>query len=510
MDAKRSVSMLIDTVEKTLAVTQFRNAYEVNNTFQSNTERLDSAVAAMKHIQLNGDEVDVLQRRINALRALNTERQSTFAVGHASTTSPEEWMKQLEEDAEEEEGPVIAKKPKKEKKDKKEKEKEPKRVSTPPPAPDPRQKPLASDSAKKETPTANVLHMVANCGFAGLPSSVLEGKCIVTQILNSPCVELRYEGLFAVPNSSTLGQCVVIMYRVVVAALWKGIPSVKVDKALNIQSGKPEHQQTDKHHHHYHSPPTDEAEPSAEAPEPAEGESDEEMVIQDTPDYEHESPADTPVDDAVREASEKLVQEYKEAEAEDDAEYFARGRDAPTQIIIPTPHFKQAFEAPWIVLMCHGGYFAGGVFINGKPIVHKAFQRYVVRKKQGGLQSKADKTGGVMKSAGSQIRRHNELKWKVMVRDILLSWKEHIDAAWVILYVAPGPDNRSVLTDFSNIPASFGGGSSKGCPKSPVDIKDIRVRSAPLTTHRPTFSEVQRIYHEVTRVSVRYDEPLAE
>lgn len=336
---------------------------------------------------------------------------------------------------------------------------------------------------------------------------MLESKCIVAQIPNSPCVELRYEGRFVAPNKQE-GQCVVVMYRVVVAALWKGVPLVKPEE--KVTSPHPKHEQTSPQ---YHSPPS-ESTAEAEAEPPLDGESDEEMVIQDTDEHEPQ-PADNAaggVDDTVREYSEKLVQEYKEAEAEDDAEYFARGRDAPSQIIVPTPHFRHAFEAPWVVLMCHGGYFAGGVFINGKAIVHKAFQRYVVRKKQGGMQSKADKTGGVMKSAGSQIRRHNELKWKVMVRDILLQWKEHIDKAWVILYVAPGPDNRAVLTDFSNIPASFGGGNSKGCPKSPVDIKDIRVRSAPLTTHRPTFSEVQRIYHEVTRVTVRYDEmpPVAE
>ena len=197
--------------------------------------------------------------------------------------------------------------------------------------------------------------------------------------------------------------------------------------------------------------------------------------------------------------AEELAQEYKDSSAEDDI-----GTGLPTSLPQAVPHFRNATDAPWTVLMCHGGYFAGAVFVNQKPVIHKAFQRYVVRRKAGGKQSKCDKTGGCMSSAGSQIRRHNELKWKVIVRDILLAWSDLIAQSWVILYVAPGPDNRGVLTDFTTLPVSMGGGNGKGVPKSPIDIKDPRVRSAPLTTHRPTFKEVTRIFETVSRCQIDY------
>jgi len=41
-------------------------------------------------------------------------------------------------------------------------------------------------------------------------------------------------------------------------------------------------------------------------------------------------------------------------------------------------------------------------------IAHKTFHRYVVRQKAGTAQSQYDKQGGHAKSAGAQIRRHNE------------------------------------------------------------------------------------------------------
>lgn len=33
--------------------------------------------------------------------------------------------------------------------------------------------------------------------------------------------------------------------------------------------------------------------------------------------------------------------------------------------------------------MCHGGYFVGAVYVDGKLITHKHVKRYIVRKKQG-------------------------------------------------------------------------------------------------------------------------------
>lgn len=214
--------------------------------------------------------------------------------------------------------------------------------------------------------------------------------------------------------------------------------------------------------------------------------------------------------------SAKLVAEFKEVE---EGAESPDGVDGRTGLPPATPEsFVAAVvrlrEAPVTVLMCHGGYFAGAVFVAGIPVVHKSFQRYVVRKKQGGKQSSQ---GAVAGSAGSQIRKMQEVRWRVDVKCILDDWRPFIDASWLIAYVAPSPENRKILTDFSvdwqprvstarppPVPSmqQFFSRSPALKPsdalKSPVDIAgDARVFSAPLTTHRPTFAEVQRIYETV-------------
>ncbi|KAH8604199.1 hypothetical protein ERJ75_001744300 [Trypanosoma vivax] len=144
--------------------------------------------------------------------------------------------------------------------------------------------------------------------------------------------------------------------------------------------------------------------------------------------------------------------------------------------------------------------------MDGKPLVHKAFQRYVVRKKQGGKQSSNEKDSGSYGSIGSQIRRAQEIKWRIEVRDILLRWRHYINAAALVLYVAPGPQNRSVLMDFSTLPAVT---MEHGEPAvSPINARDPRVHRAPLTTYRPSFQEVQRIYNTVSKCTVQYVVPV--
>ena len=43
------------------------------------------------------------------------------------------------------------------------------------------------------------------------------------------------------------------------------------------------------------------------------------------------------------------------------------------------------------VLLFAAGAFAGAVFINGEPVVHKVIKKYVIRAKQGKAQSTNDK-----------------------------------------------------------------------------------------------------------------------
>lgn len=210
--------------------------------------------------------------------------------------------------------------------------------------------------------------------------------------------------------------------------------------------------------------------------------------------------------EVLNDLSAQVVAEY-DAQEEDDT--FTTTKEFPRFINAPLDYIRNISTATWVILMCHGGYFAGAVYVNTKPVLHKSFHRYVVRKKQGGKQSNHEKGGGSSNSAGGLIRKGQEIKWKVAVRDILCLWREHIERAWIVLYAAPGPDNRAILTDFSLLPASTSNGVRE---KSPIDLKDPRVKSVPMTTHRPTFNEVERVFETVSKCTIRVKaalEPLA-
>eukprot|EP00668_Euglena_longa_P002655 GGOE01003101.1.p1 GENE.GGOE01003101.1~~GGOE01003101.1.p1 ORF type:complete len:579 (-),score=187.96 GGOE01003101.1:346-2061(-) len=132
----------------------------------------------------------------------------------------------------------------------------------------------------------------------------------------------------------------------------------------------------------------------------------------------------------------------------------------------------------WMLLLSHGGYFAAAVFVNGKPIVHKSFHRYIVRRKQGGRQSTQDKGNGCMSSVGSQLRRHHEAKWKEKIRSTLTEWGPYLQSCLGIFLHAPGPANMHDLF----------------FEKGPLRRGDPRIQTIPFTTGRPSFEEVRRSY----------------
>lgn len=220
-----------------------------------------------------------------------------------------------------------------------------------------------------------------------------------------------------------------------------------------------------------------------------------ESVTEDTEETEDSVPTE---EENLATLSEKLVAEYNAAQEElEEADHAGSLPQELTQRL--TSQLRELSFVTYAVFLCHGGYFAGGVFVNGSCVVHKSFQRYVVRKKQGGKQSSNAKDAGSYNSIGSQIRAAQEGKWKIDVRDILLAWSGYLNAAAVILYAAPGPQNRAVLTDFSALPPVNG-----QRVVSPISTKDARVHKIPLTTHRPNFEEVQRVYETVSKCNVLY------
>ena len=163
-----------------------------------------------------------------------------------------------------------------------------------------------------------------------------------------------------------------------------------------------------------------------------------------------------------------------------------------------TPASPQIF-----LCMIGGGHFAAMIVslapkIGKKPggvderqatvIAHKTFHRYTTRRKQGGSQSANDSAKGAAHSAGSSLRRYNEVALEAEIRALLAEWKEMIRQSQLIFARATGSTNRRTL---------FG----------PYDDQvlrhnDPRNRSFPFSTRRATQAELMRAFIELTRVQV--------
>jgi len=157
------------------------------------------------------------------------------------------------------------------------------------------------------------------------------------------------------------------------------------------------------------------------------------------------------------------------------------------------------------IFMCMigGGHFAGMIVSlapkMGKQatgteqrqaivIAHKTFHRYTTRRKQGGAQSANDSAKGAAHSAGSSLRRYNELALEQEIRALLAEWKEWIGNAQLIFVRATGSSNRHIL---------FGPYDGQILRQN-----DPRNRTFPFSTRRATQAELMRAFVELTRVKV--------
>ncbi|KAJ9634788.1 hypothetical protein H2204_006021 [Knufia peltigerae] len=160
-------------------------------------------------------------------------------------------------------------------------------------------------------------------------------------------------------------------------------------------------------------------------------------------------------------------------------------------------------EPHFFLCMIGGGHFAAmivslvpeirkgpGGIEERHPVVraHKTFHRYTTRRKQGGSQSANDNAKGNAHSAGSSIRRYNEMALEADVRNVLSEWKGMIDTAELLFIRATGSTNRRTL---------FG----------PYDgqvlrSNDQRIRGFPFSTRRATQAELLRSFQELTRLKV--------
>ena len=153
--------------------------------------------------------------------------------------------------------------------------------------------------------------------------------------------------------------------------------------------------------------------------------------------------------------------------------------------------------------MIGGGHFAGMVVslapkLGKHPagteqrqaivIAHKTFHRYTTRRKQGGAQSANDSAKGAAHSAGSSLRRYNEVALEQEVRALLAEWKDLISNTQLLFVRATGSSNRRVL---------FGPYEGQILRQN-----DPRNRTFPFSTRRATQAELMRAFVELTRVKV--------
>lgn len=173
----------------------------------------------------------------------------------------------------------------------------------------------------------------------------------------------------------------------------------------------------------------------------------------------------------------------------------------------PTP----ADSSPQIFLcMIGGGHFAGMIVslapkLGKQPsgteqrqaivIAHKTFHRYTTRRKQGGAQSANDSAKGAAHSAGSSLRRYNEVALEQEIRALLAEWRDLINDSQLIFIRATGSSSRrTLLGPYDN---------------QVLRQNDPRNRTFPFSTRRATQAELMRAFVELTRVKVSEVDELA-
>ena len=167
------------------------------------------------------------------------------------------------------------------------------------------------------------------------------------------------------------------------------------------------------------------------------------------------------------------------------------------------PNSSTTSSPHMFLCMVGGGHFAG-MIVSLAPkfakqsagteqrqalvIAHKTFHRYTTRRKQGGAQSSNDSAKGAAHSAGSSLRRYNEVALEQEIRALLTEWRELIGVSQLIFVRATGSSNRRIL---------FGPYENQVLQQN-----DPRNRTFPFSTRRATQAELMRAFVEVTRVKV--------
>lgn len=178
------------------------------------------------------------------------------------------------------------------------------------------------------------------------------------------------------------------------------------------------------------------------------------------------------------------------------AKHSGTGGPKSTQILVTnTPHY--------FLCMIGGGHFAAMIVSLAPEIrkglggqeerhaivkAHKTFHRYTTRRKQGGSQSANDNAKGNAHSAGSSIRRYNEMALEIDIRGVLSEWKDMIEVSELLFIRATSTTSRRTLY-----------GPYEG---QVLRANDTKIRGFPFSTRRATQAELMRSFTELTRLKV--------
>ncbi|SCV01694.1 LANO_0F13058g1_1 [Lachancea nothofagi CBS 11611] len=171
-------------------------------------------------------------------------------------------------------------------------------------------------------------------------------------------------------------------------------------------------------------------------------------------------------------------------------------------------------DIPYSALfMVGGGHFAGAIVSHKRLNIkghmtkndetlqeravqfleHKTFHRYTTRRKQGGSQSAMDNSKGKANSAGSSLRRYNETALRVDIQQLLYHWTPYLKHCKNIFIRAKSTSDRRMFLDSSTC----------------LDKNDMRIRSFPFTTKRPTGHELKKAWCQLAYLHVN-EKPQAD
>ena len=162
---------------------------------------------------------------------------------------------------------------------------------------------------------------------------------------------------------------------------------------------------------------------------------------------------------------------------------------------------QQQQQQTVLVLLLRSGRFAAGIFRGSQCLVHRACQRYTVRKGQGKAQSAQDGSRRP-KSMGAQLRRAGEENLQQDIRDTMQEWKPRY-------FSAPTKDHNKNQTCL--ILVSCPKGMTKylydAIDPSMFTKQDPRLRRLPLDVGRPTYDSVCLAYQVMMTVQIRHWSP---